>query len=687
VKYFFSVLISFCIIGANTIGFCASESALLKQLESEKNISQQAGIYNQLAEEVINADPDKSIEYAQKAIQLAKKSDNPEALADGLLHYGTGLYYIDEYARAIKEVKAALEIYRKENLKVKQGVALNMMGEIYVYWSKYDEALNYLSKARKILEESELKPQLARCYNNLGIIYKNQMNQDEALVFFKRAFSIGDDVRKGDASLYMGEVYLAQQRYADAETSLKTAISYAKKNDDNYVLADAQIGLARVNSFYGKTTEAMELFTSALGIKEEVEDQQGMAIASTGIGNLYLQMNKPQMAHNWFMKGARIAAKINTREELRAAYLGLSNTYHIKDMNDSAYIFLNLYNKISHEIMSAEASKKLRSLEKALEEDKRKQEEAYRKSVTLIVSIGAAIVLLFFVILAYVMAKRYKEKKKSNQEIMRQRDELSIQKIIIEEKNKEITDSINYARRIQLAMLSEEHVLKKYFSESFILFMPKDIVSGDFFWFAEKNKKFIYATADCTGHGVPGGFMSMLNVSLLNEVVLERGLTDPGEILNHVRNKIILAMKQTGAEGENKDGMDIVLTVFDPVSYKLNYAAANNGFYMIRNNQVLSFSPHKQPIGYFAYGMTPFTSQEISLEPGDRVYTFTDGFADQFGGPRGKKYKYKQLEEVLLQIHREPMKQQHDILREKLIEWQGDLEQNDDICLIGICVQ
>ncbi|MFI5204826.1 MAG: PP2C family protein-serine/threonine phosphatase, partial [Flavobacteriales bacterium] len=204
---------------------------------------------------------------------------------------------------------------------------------------------------------------------------------------------------------------------------------------------------------------------------------------------------------------------------------------------------------------------------------------------------------------------------------------------------------------------------------------------------AEKDGKFIYATADCTGHGVPGGFMSMLSVSLLNEVVIERGQTDPGAILNHVREKIITAMKQTGAEGENKDGMDIVLNVFDPKAKTLQYAAANNGFYIVRNNEVISYDPHKQPIGYFAYGMTPFPAVTVELQKGDRIYTFTDGFADQFGGPRGKKYKYKQLEEMLLKIHTMPMAQQKQIMHENIVEWQGDLEQNDDICLIGVCIQ
>ncbi|MFI5204127.1 MAG: tetratricopeptide repeat protein, partial [Flavobacteriales bacterium] len=195
----FVFLVQVSIFSSSAFIAHASESSILKQIAAEKGLVQKAKLYNQLSEELVNADPDKSLQYARKAIELAKKAENDIVLADAQLNLGTALYYVDEYSNGIKEVKAALKIYEEKNLKEKQGIALSMIGEIYVYWSKYDEALQYLSKARPILEASEKKADLARCYNNLGIIHKNQMNQEEALVFFKRAFSMGDDIRKGDA--------------------------------------------------------------------------------------------------------------------------------------------------------------------------------------------------------------------------------------------------------------------------------------------------------------------------------------------------------------------------------------------------------------------------------------------------------------------------------------------------------
>ncbi|HLP11771.1 MAG TPA: SpoIIE family protein phosphatase, partial [Flavobacteriales bacterium] len=258
-------------------------------------------------------------------------------------------------------------------------------------------------------------------------------------------------------------------------------------------------------------------------------------------------------------------------------------------------------------------------------------------------------------------------------------------------------------KRIQQAVLPGDNEFKNNFRDSFVLFKPKDIVSGDFYWFTkikptlsgrradtsrtveEGDKEYIiYATADCTGHGVPGGFMSMLGTSFLNEIINEGKVVDPSKALNQLRDKIISGLKQTGATGESKDGMDIVLTVYDLDSNTMNYSAANNGFYLIRNGELIEHNADKQPIGYYGDAMKPFTLNKIELQPGDCIYTFTDGYADQFGGPRGKKLKYKTMEQKLLEIHQLPMSEQHVIMDKLIMDWMGDIEQNDDICLIGV---
>lgn len=263
--------------------------------------------------------------------------------------------------------------------------------------------------------------------------------------------------------------------------------------------------------------------------------------------------------------------------------------------------------------------------------------------------------------------------------------ELQHQKEIMQEKNKEILDSINYAQRIQQALLPDEAELQLYFPESFVLFKPKDIVSGDYYWITQKDNNIFYATADCTGHGVPGGFMSMLGSSFLNELVNEKEITEPAEILNSLRERVMSALRQTGSVGENKDGMDIVLCRIDKNKKELVYAAANNGFYLVRNGEIHEYKPDKMPIGHY-FDMKPFSQRTISLMPGDSIYTFTDGYADQFGGPKGKKFKYLSLNKLILENSAKTMREQCNILSSTYEEWKGSFEQTDDVCVIGVRV-
>jgi sigma-B regulation protein RsbU (phosphoserine phosphatase) len=262
-------------------------------------------------------------------------------------------------------------------------------------------------------------------------------------------------------------------------------------------------------------------------------------------------------------------------------------------------------------------------------------------------------------------------------------EKIEEQNKVLEEKNHEITDSINYAKRIQTALIPAEDEFNAFFTESFVLLKPKDIVSGDFYWILKKDEKIFYATADCTGHGVPGGFMTMLGISFLEEIINEKNISEPAEILNQMRDRIIHALKQSATAGESKDGMDITLCQFDPQSKKIKYAAANNSLFVLRNGTLTEYNPDKQPVGFY-HEIKSFSQHEIQLQTGDRIYTFTDGYADQFGGSKGKKFKYKQLQELLIANSSAPMSVQKEQLEKKFQEWRGNLEQVDDILLIGI---
>ncbi len=292
-------------------------------------------------------------------------------------------------------------------------------------------------------------------------------------------------------------------------------------------------------------------------------------------------------------------------------------------------------------------------------------------------------------VLAYIKNREHKllkEKKLLEQKVDERTAEVIIQKEILETQNKEIRDSIHYAKRIQEAILPSQEEISKAFPDSFVLFKPRDIVSGDFYWFSEKNEKLIITVADCTGHGVPGAFMSMIGNTLLNEIVNEKEILNPDEILGQLRENIMKCLKQTGADGENKDGMDIALCVFDKKTLELHFAGANNPLYVISNTDLLEIKGDKQPIGVYKGGHKPFTSHQLSLKQGDCIYIASDGYADQFGGINGKKFKYKQMKDLLLSLSTQSMANQKQALNDSIEQWKGELEQVDDILVIGFRV-
>lgn len=298
--------------------------------------------------------------------------------------------------------------------------------------------------------------------------------------------------------------------------------------------------------------------------------------------------------------------------------------------------------------------------------------------------------ILFLVLVVYFYIKRRERKLRKEKLVLEHKvdtrtKELRHEKEKVEEAHKEIKDSINYAHKIQTALMPHEADFKRYFPESFVMFQPKDVVSGDFYWITRANDgTVIYATADCTGHGVPGGFMSMLGTTLLNEIVNERNIHSPEKILNAVREKVIAALKQTGAEGESKDGMDMTICVIDKTKNQLKFAGANNPVWIIHKDKtVTELKGDKQPVGFYLH-QKEFTLHELNLKPGDTIISFTDGYADQFGGPKGKKFKYSNFEKKLIDVSGFTMEKQKELLTKFFDEWKSGYEQTDDVCVIGV---
>jgi len=297
-------------------------------------------------------------------------------------------------------------------------------------------------------------------------------------------------------------------------------------------------------------------------------------------------------------------------------------------------------------------------------------------------------------IAAGILFKRFKD-------IQRHEKNLEKQKLLLDEKNhtlenlnselfqknKDITDSIEYAKRIQDALLPSMSYAKTILPEHFILFKPKDIVSGDFYWIEEWKHQVFIAAVDCTGHGVPGAFMSILGSDLLHEIIKDHGINNPAAILNAMDKGLAKALHQNASAKDIKDGMDIAFCAIDKKNNLLEYAGAFNPLWLIRNNTLQEYNADKKPIGVFIDEEQKFfTNHEIKIQHGDLIYIFSDGFADQFGGQHGKKFRYKQLEEIILANCNKQLSEQKNILEKTFLEWKGDLEQVDDVLVIGIKV-
>jgi len=356
-----------------------------------------------------------------------------------------------------------------------------------------------------------------------------------------------------------------------------------------------------------------------------------------------------------------------------------------------------LYKELNDSILNVEKIKKITGLEFKYEFEKEKQAielEQQKKDALLseeakqqkIVRNSFIFGFTLMVLLVLVVLRSFLQKRKANLILASQNEEIATQRDKINAQHTAITDSIVYAKRIQKGVLPPDAYIDEILPESFILFKPKDVVSGDFYWIRQINDYIVLAVADCTGHGVPGAIMSMLGISFLNEIVQKREITQANQVLNELRKQIKLALRQTGRKGEADDGMDIAMCVLDTKTKSLQYSGAFNPLYLIQNYELSEIKADKMPIGYYPNEKSDFSNHEIQLKKGDIFYLFSDGFRDQFGGKKGFKYRASNFQRILVENHNKPMIIQKEMLEDELKSWMNGYEQTDDIIVMGVRV-
>ena len=397
---------------------------------------------------------------------------------------------------------------------------------------------------------------------------------------------------------------------------------------------------------YDKPSKALDFYLKSASILEELNHLNSSSITYDIIGNIYQQLGNYQKANKYFHKRIKIDENINKQ-------------YEEKQLLDS----IQLVNK-NKEIALKE--------ETAAKEEKLKKEA---EKLNTILEIGIILFILSFVVV-YVQWRKSRKQNKIIEEQHR----------LLDENHKEITDSISYAKNIQDAMMTSTVYLKDVLPNSFIYFKPKDVVSGDFYWtFSDQSGNIFFTVADCTGHGVPGAFMSMIGTSLLNKIIIENKIKETDQILSELRLQIINALNQK-EDSSQKDGMDISLCKLDLKNKTLQFSGAMNPLVHISGDELNIYKGDPQPIGYLSGKEKSFTSEHISLEKGDMIYVFSDGFQDQFGGEKGKKYRSLKFRKLLHSISDKSTDEQNKLIEQEFNSWKGDYEQIDDVCVMGVMI-
>ncbi len=597
-----------------------------------------------------------------------------------------------------------------------KGYSLIKLGDIKTALECYHQSL----KINQLLKN---KVGMSISFNDLGTIYYEQGDLQKALEFFNKSLAIqteiGDRLGESNSLNNLGLTYKTMGDIRKALSYYNSSLELQKKIGNRGAEAITLSNIGGVYNQLNDYSKALLYYNKGLAIQEEINDKEGVSATLNNIANLTLKEGKYDQAFAYASRGMALAEELGYPDKIRENALLLKNIY--KHQHNTAKelemyeLYITMRDSISNETtrkesirsqfryeyekMAAADSVKVAE-EKKITAAQLKQERTQRFALYG----GLAIVALF----AAFMFNRFRVTQKQRniisqqkEEVEQQRHEAEYQKELVQLKQKEIIDSITYAKRLQNAILPPQEYISRYLPGNFVLYQPKDIVAGDFYWMYAHDDRVYIAAADSTGHGVPGAMVSIVCSNALDKAVKEFELKDTGKILDKTRELVLETFSKSG--DDIKDGMDISLFCLDKKERKAFWSGANNSLWYIKssvsstlsvrpdksgesrneNKELAEIKGDKQPIGN-SDNPKPFTTHELPFEPGTLFYLFTDGYADQFGGPKGKKFKLKQLKELLQANSNITLKEQKELLHQKFQSWKGSLEQVDDVTIIGI---
>jgi tetratricopeptide (TPR) repeat protein/serine phosphatase RsbU (regulator of sigma subunit) len=637
-----------------------------------------------------------ALEYYEKALALNLSLNNK---ADILKNYtNLGNLYEDQgnKLKALLSFEASLKIARqlKDNKSISRN--LNNISICYLGQGNYTVSLNYLLSSLKINETIGDKSQIASNYMNIGLIYYYQKNYEEALKWQFKSMAMHKELAsKRDIASNLNNlssIYFDIANYNLALNYENEALLINLEIDNKNGIAKNYKNIGNIYLKQSQFDKAFENFYAGLKIDKELNDQEGISVGYCNIAETFIQLKKYKEARDLILKSLPPTIASANKFRIKEHYFVLAKLDSIQGIWRGAYFNYRLFDSYGDSLINERNTKKLVESQMQYEFDKKqnaeklkqetkdaivRQEKKRQRIITFSVSIGLALVLIF----SLLIFNRFRVTLKQKKIIEIQKKKVENQKELIEEKNKQVTDSINYAKRIQTAILPPIGTFKKKLPNSFIFYLPKDIVAGDFYWQEKIGDQVLFAACDCTGHGVPGAMVSVVCNNALNRAVREFNKIKPAEILDKTLEIVIENFDNS--EDEIKDGMDIALCSFNPSTNQLEYAGANNPLWIIRNNEFIEIKADKQAIGNVD-NIKPYTNHVIQLAHGDKVYISSDGYSDQFGGETGKKkLTKKRFKELLLSINNQSIEDQGKKLETFFFEYKKDIDQIDDILVIG----
>jgi serine phosphatase RsbU (regulator of sigma subunit) len=641
-------------------------------------------------------DSDSVLLVAHKEITFAKQAQQRKYEAKANMRIGRYYVFKEEYVTAQKYFLIALKILEKiEDKKLLQD-CYSALGGCNRMISNYAKASDYYFKALKFALETQDKLDIAFSYNDLGFVYGWQSNQLKALECFHKAlqaFKESGVKTWGIGASYnrIGGVYESQNKNAKALEYFFKADSCWKADKDFF--RGLSIVYSSIGGVYLKTKhykKALEYYTKALHNALTFKEKRLIANSLIDLGNFYKETGDDKKSISYSDSALIVSKQMGNLEIQKEAYMNLAFAQQKLGNYKEAYTFQVLHKLIADSIFNSKNSKRLNDLANNYEEEKRAIEqtkidalklEENKRQQFIIYAVSAMLLIVF--IFSFLLYKRFRLTNKQKRIIEQKSIETETQKNIIEEKNKDITDSITYAKRIQQAKLPRKEEIVAALPHSFVLFKPKDIVSGDFYFFHKSNQSVFIAAADCTGHGVPGAFMSMIGSERLEDAVSNSN--DTSQILHLLNKGIKTSLRQSDSDESTRDGMDIAICSVDPFNRTVKYAGANRPIYIIRKGQtqIEEIKATKKAIGGLTDDNQYFETHELQLQQGDTFYISTDGYADQYSG-NDKKLTTKKFKNILLDMQDKSMQEQEIYLDAFIEDWKKGIEQIDDILVIGV---